>query len=100
MLKHIVMWQLKDHAHDADKAANAQHIKQRLEALKGRIDGLLHIEVGIDELHTDSSADVVLCAEFASLDALAQYQKHPEHLAVVPFIVEASSTRMVVDYTV
>lgn len=86
MLKHIVMWQLKPEAHGNDKAINAQLIKTRL-------------EVGIDVLHTDSSADVVLYSEFDSLAALEHYQKHPEHLELMPFILEARKTRMVVDYT-
>ena len=33
MIKHIVMWKLKEFAEGAGKAANAAIIKQRLEAL-------------------------------------------------------------------
>ncbi|MCK5834819.1 MAG: Dabb family protein, partial [Lentisphaeria bacterium] len=43
MIKHIVMWKLNDE----NKAANAQNIKEKLEALAGVIPGLLEVEVGI-----------------------------------------------------
>ncbi len=33
MVKHIVMWKLKDEAHGNDKATNAKMIKESLEAL-------------------------------------------------------------------
>lgn len=98
MIKHIVMWRLKDGAHGNDKATNALLIKQKLEALGGRIPGLLKIEVGIDYSATDMSDDLVLVSEFASRAALDAYQAHPEHQAVLPFIREAISQRRLVDY--
>ncbi len=93
MVKHIVMWKLRD-------KSDAANIKARLEALQGRIPGLLHIEVGIDFLATDQSADVVLIAELESRAALESYQKHPEHQAVVPLVKAAAITRTVADYEV
>lgn len=98
MIKHIVMWRLKDHANGNDKATNARLIKQKLEALRGKIPGLLHIEVGIDFSATDQSADIVLYSEFESRAALDVYQAHPEHKAVMPFVGEARSERRVADY--
>jgi len=91
MIKHIVMWKLKD-------KADAAEIKARLEALGGRIPGLLHIEVGIDFLASEQSADVVLVAELESRTALDAYQNHPEHQVVVPFVKAAAISRTVADY--
>ncbi len=93
MIKHIVMWKLRD-------KADAVEIKQRLEALKGKIPGLLNIEVGIDFLASEQSADVVLCTELESRAALDAYQVHPEHLAVVPLVKAAAIARTVVDYEI
>ena len=62
MIKHIVMWKLKDEAHGNDKATNAKLIKEKLEALSGKIDGLLKIEVGIDFLG-GGNFDVALYSE-------------------------------------
>ncbi|MBF0649375.1 Dabb family protein [Dysgonomonas sp. GY75] len=97
MIKHIVMWKLKDEAHGNDKATNARLVKEKLEALSGKIDGLLKIEVGIDFLG-GGNFDVVLYSELSSKDALDTYQNHPLHQAVLPFIREAVMDRKAVDY--
>lgn len=100
MIKHIVFWRLKDSAHSNDKATNARLIKEKIEALAGKIPSILKIEVGIDYSAGEGSSDVVLYSEFASRSALEAYQNHPEHQAVIPFITEARSERRVVDYEV
>ncbi|GAB6123296.1 MAG: Dabb family protein [Dysgonomonas sp.] len=97
MIKHIVMWKLKDEAHGNDKATNAGLVKEKLEALSGKIDGLLKIEVGIDFLG-GGNFDVVLYSELSSKEALDIYQNHPLHQAVLPFIREAVMDRKAVDY--
>lgn len=94
MIKHIVMWRLREE----DKQAKAGMVKERLEALAGKIPGVLKIEVGIDYSATPDSSDIVLYSEFESREALDAYQNHPEHKAVVPFIAEIRSERRVVDY--
>ncbi|MFQ5345417.1 MAG: Dabb family protein, partial [Mariprofundus sp.] len=66
--------------------------------LAGKIPGLLNIEVGIDFLESEQSADVVLYAELESRAALESYQSHPEHQAVVPLVKAAAIARTVVDY--
>ena len=98
MVKHIVAWRLRDSALGNDKAANARLLRDKLEALRGRIPGLLRLEVGLDFSATETSADVVLVAEFASREALAAYQIHPEHKAVGVFVREIVSERRFVDY--
>lgn len=98
MIKHIVTWKLKDTAHGNDRATNARLTKEKLESLRGKIPGLLQIEVGLDFSATAASADAVLYSEFASREALAAYQVHPLHQAIVPFVAEAASERRVVDY--
>lgn len=97
MVKHIVMWKLKEEAHGNSKAENAQLIKDKLEALKGQVPGLLHIEVGIDFLG-GGNFDVVLYSELDSKETLDIYQNHPKHQALLPFIREAVTDRKAVDY--
>ncbi len=97
MIKHIVMWKLKNEAHGNDKAANARLIKEKLEALDRQIDGLHKIEVGIDFLG-GTNFDVVLYSELSSEEALDIYQNHPLHQALLPFIREAVIDRKAVDY--
>ena len=100
MIKHIVIWRLKETAHGNDKRTNAWLIKEKLERLRGKIPGLLVMEVGIDHSATESSGDVVLYSEFTSQEALNGYQSHPEHKAIMPFVAEARLERRVVDYEV
>lgn len=97
MVKHIVMWKLKEEAHGNDKATNAKLIKEKLENLNGKIDGLLKAEVGIDFLG-GGNFDVVLYSEVSSRKSLDAYQNHPLHQALLPFIREAVSDRKAVDY--
>lgn len=97
MIKHIVMWKLKEEAHGNDKATNARLIKEKLEALDGQIEGLHKIEVGIDFLG-GTNFDIVLYSELSSEEALDTYQNHPLHQALLPFVKEAVIDRKAVDY--
>jgi quinol monooxygenase YgiN len=98
MVTHIVVWKLKDSAGGRSRSENAALIKERLEGLRDVIPGLLRIEVGIDFSGTEESANIALYSEFESREALAVYQEHPAHKAVMPLIREARSERRVVDY--
>lgn len=98
MLKHIVMFRLKENAEGAGKADNARKIKELLEGLVGRIDELVQLEVGINIVDDGQAADLVLCTEFQSVGALKRYAVHPEHVKVVEFIKKVAEERRVVDY--
>ncbi len=100
MIKHIVAWKLKDHAAGNDKRTNAIQLKARLEALRGKVPGLVTIEVGLNFNPADDASDVVLYSEFTDRAALDGYLNHPDHLALVPFAKEVRLERRVVDYEV
>ncbi len=100
MIKHIVMWTLKDEAADANKADNARKMKQMLEALTGLIPCLKKIEVGIDVFAATPACDVILYSEFASRADLDAYQVHPEHQKIVAFVKQVAASRSVVDYEI
>ena len=95
MLRHYVFLKYRDGTSDG----HVSDFCERLLALRGTIKGIEHLEIGRDELHDARSWDVVLIMEFASLDALRAYQRHPLHLAVMafngPFVAEVAS----VDFT-
>jgi len=99
-VKHIVLFKLKETANGEPREANARAMKQKLEALRGRIPGLRHIEVGIDFERSASAYDVALCSEHDSREALAAYQGHPEHQAIVGFVTSVREARVVVDYEI
>ena len=98
MIKHIVFWRLNESAYGNDKQTNAQLIKEKLLAMKGRVDGLLTIEVGFDFSIETDSCDVVLYSEFENKEALHRYQIHPEHETIKKWLSEVRYERRVVDY--
>lgn len=100
MIKHIVMWTLKDNAEGADRAANARTMKDKLEALAGLIPCLQKIEVGIDVFAAAPACDVILYSEFATRADLDAYQVHPEHQKVVAFVKQVVASRSVIDYEI
>lgn len=95
MVKHIVMWRLRE---GSAKSSDAARIKALLEGLAGRIPGLLHIEVGVNFIEDANAADVVLYSEFADRAALEGYQSHPLHLEVVPQVKALAVDRRSADY--
>lgn len=100
MIKHIVMWKLKDEAEGNSKAENAKIIKDSLENLKGKIKEIIDLEVGIDVNKSEQAYDVVLYSTFNSLEDLDSYQKNPDHVKVGSFVKKAANSRVVVDYEV
>ena len=98
MLKHIVMFRLKDSANGHSKAENARELKMLLESLKEKIPVVKCLEVGINVGKSASASDIVLYSEFDDMQALEVYREHPEHKKVVDFITKVCSERRVVDY--
>jgi heme-degrading monooxygenase HmoA len=97
MLKHIVMWNVR--GDDATtRARHVAQVKAAFESLRGRVPGLLHLEVGVDESRIDYACDVVLYTEFDSREALAAYAEHPEHLRVKRALGDLRIARHQVDY--
>ena len=80
MVKHVILWTLKELSEEEKKSVKAG-IKKGLENLKGRIPGLLEIKVVTNGL-PGSTADVMLDSLFESYEALKAYSTHPEHVAV------------------
>ncbi len=100
MIKHIVMWTLKDEAAGADLAANALKMKELLSALRGLIPVIVDLEVGLDVFAASPACDVILYTAFATRADLDTYQAHPEHQKVVGFVKQVVASRSVVDYEI
>ncbi len=99
MIRHIVMWKLRGDTRD-EKLANIEKLKASFHSLRGRIPGLLHLEIGVDTSAVDYACDVVLVSDFASQAALDAYATHPEHLRVKQEIGDMRTHRHQVDYKV
>lgn len=98
MVKHIILWQLKDELSDAEKRTVKAGIKEGLEALQGKIPGLLEIKVETVGL-ASSNADVMLYSVFEDEASLKGYAVHPEHVAVADGKVRPfTKTRLCLDF--
>lgn len=100
MIRHIVMWKLKESAEGATRAENALKLKQRLEGCRDIVPGILRMEVGLAQPGLASTYDVVLISDFADKAALDAYQVHPAHEALLGFIGTVRESREFVDYEV
>lgn len=98
-IKHIVMWTVRGDD-PSTRSRNLALLKAEFESLRGRIPGLLLLEVGIDESRTDYACDALLYTEFASREALQAYADHPEHLRVRRALGDMRIARHQVDYEV
>ena len=98
MVKHMIVWKFKDEV--ADKGAAAKEIKEALEGLLGKIEGLLEMHILTEGLPS-SSGDLMMDSSFESVEALSVYQKHPLHVAIADGLVRPRmAARQAFDYIV
>ena len=100
MLKHIVIWKLKEQAEGADRAVNAAKMKALLDACQDIVPGMLKFEVVLAQPGLEATSDVVLYSEFADKAALDAYQDHPQHVALKPFVMAVREARQCMDYEI
>lgn len=98
-IRHVVSWKLA--SDDAEeRAAQAAEVARRLNALEGVVPQLLSISAGANVVLPDANWDVVLVADFASVETLDEYQVHPAHLEAAAYIRSVVSARVAVDFEV
>lgn len=100
MVKHVILWTLKDVYSLEEKENIKKGIKEGLESLQGKIPGLIEIHV-ITEGLTSSNAEVMLDSTFENEESLKGYSIHPEHVAVADGKVRPyTATRTCFDYSI
>lgn len=98
MVKHIILWKLKEDLSAKEKQQVAEGIKEHLEALVGQVPGLLELKIEIEKLES-SNADVMLDSTLESVEALQGYQKHPAHVAAADgYVRPYTELRLCMDY--
>ncbi len=101
MVKHIILWRLREDLAPEEKQHVKQDIKAGLEGLAGRIPGLLSIRVNVDGRLDSSNADIMLDSTFTDEASLKAYAVHPEHVAVADGKVRPyTSLRTCLDFEV
>ena len=81
MVRHVIVWSIKDEYSDSEKEEIKAGIKAGLEGLMGKIPGLLEIRVNTDKL-ASSSGDAMLDSLFENEEALKNYTSNPLHVEV------------------
>lgn len=79
MLKHIVMYKLKNRD-------DAEALVEKFLGMKGKIDVLLDLHAGVDVVLSGRSFDVCLECVFKDVEDLKKYILHPVHLPVKEFV--------------
>ena len=100
MVKHVILWTLKEEFSDAEKAEIKKGIKEGLEGLKGQIPGMIDIKVNVEPL-ASSNCDVMLDSSFEDEASLKGYSVHPNHVVIANEKVRPfTSSRVCMDYEV
>lgn len=98
MVKHVIIWKLKESVQGSDKEKVLSEMKEHLEALVGKVPGLLRLEIVTKPL-ASSNGDVMLDSELESEAALKGYQSHPDHVAVAnTYVRPYTEVRLCMDY--
>ena len=101
MVKHIILWTLKDSLSEEEKIQIKKSIKEGLESLQGVVPGLTDIKVQIDGRLASSNADLMLECTLESEEALKGYAVHPAHVAIANSRVRPfTSIRSCLDFTI
>ena len=100
MVKHVILWTLKEEFSAEEKADIKKNIKEGLEGLKGKIPGLLEIKVYTDALES-SNTDLMLDSTLESVEALKAYATHPDHVFVADTMVRPyTAVRSCLDFEI
>jgi hypothetical protein len=94
---HMVMWRL-DGATVQARRTQAQGLVAAFAALRGKMPGLLRLEVGTNLIDTADACDVALYTVFDSPQALDAYNAHPEHLKIKAMMAPWRAARCQADF--
>jgi len=98
MVRHMVLWQYTDEIKKNNPQKTTAVIREKFEALRGVVPGLLTIEIGKN--YKDGDYDIVLYCEFESPEDEAHYQTMPEHIAIKNLTKDWVCGRASMDYEV
>ncbi len=97
MVKHIVMWTIKE-AEGRSRQENIKLVKSELDALPVVIPQIVDYEVGINSIESDAAFDIVLISSFKSWEDLETYKNNPVHVEVADLVAKVRDKRAVVDF--
>lgn len=92
MIRHVVLWKFRENEEE-----NVQRFLSGLGELPALIPQILHLETG-RSLRPEGEYDAILIADFASIEDLEAYKKHPAHLRVSALCKSIRTARQAFDY--
>lgn len=98
MLKHIIMFKIKESYPVSEKEAIINELSEALYALPDKIPEIVRYEIGINISKSANAYDLLLDSEFEDEDSLEIYRVHPAHQKVLKLIKELTEDIKVVDY--
>jgi hypothetical protein len=99
MIKHIVMWNIREGETSRARFERMAEVKARLLELKGRIKEIVSLEVHFKSPSApDDNFDVILVSEFNSWADLEAYRNHPAHVEVAEYLNNVRQNRAAIDY--
>jgi len=98
MIRHLVMFKLRDYNSPEEKKNASVELRNELMSLKKKIPVIVEFEVGINVSGDDAAFDLVINSVFASREDLKSYQLHPDHQAFIVFNKNYSVRKAIVDY--
>lgn len=96
MIRHIVMWKLKDSSPEHAQSV-LQEFGQRLELLQSHVPALLGYEIGLNVL-PDAQFDLAIDSWFNNQEGLEEYLIHPVHLGIRDYLTEQAADKTVFDF--
>lgn len=97
MVRHIVLFRLKESLSQAEKRDIAVRFKTAIEALPEVIGFIGKIEVGLN-INENEKFDIALYSEFKTLDDVKAYSAHPSHVAAAGILTGHVDERACVDF--
>ena len=100
MIKHVVMFKVKDFEKESEKLHMMGRIKNELDELPAKIPEIVSFEIGLNYSESPNAYDIVLISEFENNTDLKTYSGHPEHQKIVDLIKKNTTDIVVIDYAV
>lgn len=97
MVKHIVLFKLKESLSQDEKMTSIFAFKSAIEALPSCIPFIRKVFVGYN-INASEKWDICLESEFDTLEDVKAYSVHPEHVKAAGILKDVKADRACVDY--